>query len=467
VGYAVVILIILLVGLLAAPAVAGDYTVSLDKIPTASCSAEFAPAAEAVDGVDLPLDPADVVLSCTNPTITSSDLQGGLFTVEAGVVTEAVFDLAFEASLTPIIDPPPPSGDDLIAQQTADMAPGTWRELTLGRTFDAVRTTMAELQALGGLLNDPYVQPNIIRDSKSVLTSWNSMTRGNGGDWYAWGGGHNNYGGNEVYHLDLETLAWDRIAPPHALEIELFNPNHVWLPRDTPGAIETYDLTAFLPNCGTEGCLLIPSSWGVFPRYHPPGIGKYWLFDVAARQWIAREGHEYRRGSLEGTPDGGAIGLDGYNISMYHTILYDDQGNETYCDNVLYAETGTRALMLFSDPDTGMIYAAARHGVFRVNLAGCNTTLTPLTGAPTGPDTFYHVGAAVADGVAYFWWGTRTVVEFDISTYGYTYNTPSSGPNAVLGKDGLDRILGKWTYWPPAGVFIGIHDHTGVLAYKP
>lgn len=84
-----------------------------------------------------------------------------------------------------------------------------------------------------------------------VILAWSSMAwDSNRGDLIFWGGGHANYGGNEVYRWSANTLEWERGSMPS--EVTLVDPvisryETVDGVYNAPVAAHTYDNNEFLP----------------------------------------------------------------------------------------------------------------------------------------------------------------------------------------------------------------------------
>tara|TARA_R110002073_G_scaffold332910_2_gene519662 strand:- start:3238 stop:4533 length:1296 start_codon:yes stop_codon:yes gene_type:complete len=81
---------------------------------------------------------------------------------------------------------------------------------------------------------------------KSVLIAWNSAAYDRRDQvLYFMGGGHADYGGNEVYSFDLKVGEWQRLTDPSALSYftNFSGGRFKWIPdtRIVPGAFHTYD----------------------------------------------------------------------------------------------------------------------------------------------------------------------------------------------------------------------------------
>jgi hypothetical protein len=99
---------------------------------------------------------------------------------------------------------------------------------------------------------------------------------------FVWGGGHGDYGGNELYIFDLASLAWARTwgptadIPPAGYQVETY-------PDGNPASRHTYDGLAYLPTQDkfwTAGGSLWSGSGA--------GSAGTWTFDPVAFNWERR-----------------------------------------------------------------------------------------------------------------------------------------------------------------------------------
>jgi hypothetical protein len=128
---------------------------------------------------------------------------------------------------------------------------------------------------------------------KSVLIAWNNLAF-DGEALYAHGGGHADYGGNEVYRFSLSTLKWERITEPSPYPPRILknpdgtptpkksNPARCPAPMHGPPSSHTYD------GKFVVGGKLWVSTVGI--AFCPSGVGEIWYgglwsMDLKTKRW--------------------------------------------------------------------------------------------------------------------------------------------------------------------------------------
>ncbi|TVR83912.1 MAG: tandem-95 repeat protein, partial [Rhodospirillales bacterium] len=142
----------------------------------------------------------------------------------------------------------------------------------------------------------------------------------NGYRWFFKGGGHNQYGGNEVYQFSFDTLTWERLTEPSAYDPE------TTFPYEGPTSRHTYDALAWNPITETlwvgGRSSYVPGSGGSGPV--EPGV---WELDPNTRTWTFHEDLELPPPmQMTFNPETGRLfGLFGYRQD-HHAREYDADG---------------------------------------------------------------------------------------------------------------------------------------------
>jgi hypothetical protein len=96
-----------------------------------------------------------------------------------------------------------------------------------------------------------------------------------------WGGGHSDYGGNEVYAFDLSTYAWRRLTEPSAAD----RARTPMYPDGQPRSRHTYNYIEYVPSVDRLLCF---GASGPFPLGGGEFSRDVLEFDIGERRWTGR-----------------------------------------------------------------------------------------------------------------------------------------------------------------------------------
>ncbi len=123
-----------------------------------------------------------------------------------------------------------------------------------------------------------------------VITAWGGAVYDSGErQLLVWGGGHNDYAGNEVYGFDLRAGAWRVIKPPTPLAQVTTNEN-VYADGNPP-SVHSYDGFAYLPDRRRM------FHYGGSRYQDGSSTNGTWLFDPVAAAWERRADYDQGTGS--------------------------------------------------------------------------------------------------------------------------------------------------------------------------
>jgi len=157
------------------------------------------------------------------------------------------------------------------------MGPGTWAAIS--------NNTIASVDPA----NDPAANPNYPNSpawggnsgQMSVIASWNggaiATKLGAKGSLLAWGGGHADYYGNEVYAFDLATQRWSRMSNPYKTPSFPVT-SGIW-PDGSPSVSHTAGKVAYHPGTNSFVSLMVQTSNNYWNDSVPA------FFDLATKQW--------------------------------------------------------------------------------------------------------------------------------------------------------------------------------------
>jgi len=357
---------------------------------------------------------------------------------------------------------------------TSGLSSGDWLDLNLAgamaNTFGDVTYTPAEIAARPGL--DTGLPHN-------VLEAWNGAAYDSFENrMIFWGGGHDAYGGNEVYALSLETLTWARIT--EAAPLTLYEPVYDnWLPEDTngdgisntPPTPHTYDSFKFMPGYGNAGGVLALDLTGVYKGTNPSTQDTNFILDLETFTWVPYAGHSWFYATVVHTPYG-MLASDDRAAHVHNLYLIHDNGDEEDLETNLTGQTGREGVSVWH-PGLGRVYTQRRDGMWRIDGSDTTWAESFITAMPAGYDPFdlqEQMGIALGpDGRIYMNNGARPVAVFDPYTEAYSLldNTESAdAPSGIAKNNGGGKVFSKFHFDPPSGVLFMVVNKDEVWAYK-
>ena len=259
-----------------------------------------------------------------------------------------------------------------------------------------------------------------------------------------WGGGHNDYWGNEVYWFRLDTLQWERLTDPSPTAncVETY-------PDGNPSSRHTYESLAVIDHVGR----LFATGGAIACDAGGSGDGTIWTFDLATRTWQ----------------------------DMQPTLTnFDDLAEIAAAFPFNYASA--------YDPSTGLVYLEANNSLYAYDYD--MNTLSEI--CPTDPGDggvwVERTAEVIPDRQLMISIGEGTVRAYDLST-GTLELWTTTGPSDIVDADGpglaydpshdvlvgwengdvfrLDLDTREWTAddspWPVGGTY----DVFGRFAYSP
>jgi len=316
--------------------------------------------------------------------------------------------------------------------------------------------------------------PGGIEGCSAVLADWNggiADTKRN--RLVFWGGGHNGYGGNEVYALDLNTLQMLRLDSPSPS-----NTSCAETYRDgTPNARHTYGGLAYIPTmdkmfvhgagsypCGTVSTSYIPTWLLDFPTLisngpNATGAGppKAWIqMDPTNGLVVTTDCCDYQSfAAYDPTTDAIYFTDASANFWRYNPHI----NTMTHLDRK-YGFGGSYVHMN-SEVDYGhhAYFAFGSSQAWKSDLTQTTPTMTEIDGSITGCSALVN---ADYPGLAYDpvqnkiigWIGGPKVIVFDPAKSNCTTQIYNTGP----GSPQTNGTLGRFRYFPALGVFALVND---------
>jgi hypothetical protein len=290
-----------------------------------------------------------------------------------------------------------------------------------------------------------------------------------------WGGGHDDYAGNELYAFDLNTLAWSRLSEPsrdlgyfydsnNRLEQGLYADG---LPRST----HTYSSVEYSPITDQFVFIGMGGVSGKTPPLASLRNDNSGAFDFASGQWV-----RLRPRPATGQPEDAVIAREGTTGTIWYMAGQDrnlsryDARTDTY-QTFAFERGGYVGLYSVAaiDPGRKLMVTLGRGEIGYWNLNQPAGLQRPATSGAT------EIEAALAPGFEFdpnsgkfvAWNGGAHVYVLDPATWVWT-KTPAAASNTVVPTAPAEHgTYGRFRYSPQKGVFVVVnHIDQDVYIYR-
>ena len=370
---------------------------------------------------------------------------------------------------------------DLLESQIVDAAPGEWTQVDMINSFYDVAVTKAEHDQMVAEGSEPFWGWGGV---DIVFRSWNSSAYDPVGNvMYFTGGGRTNYGGNEVYSFDFDTLEWSRVTDPSPLTVKDYDDPDVdgdsdydvYLPENAPNSAHTYDGLVWNPATQT---FWQTATYVGFDDVNAnldarnPSRKAVWELDPTTGEWTQHESTtNHRWGASTYIPDSEQI-ITFHNESAndVFAFLYDTDGTETALGQVIKEDgfSVSAATVAFTNPETSDVYIVSRagEGIQKIDISGGTPVASKAADLPAVSDigidfAFDEAGFAYrpTDDKFYVWNGGKEVVVWDpgAGTFEVIWNenAPSAPP---VDGEANNRNFEKWVYLEESDSFAGVME---------
>lgn len=340
----------------------------------------------------------------------------------------------------------------------ATMQPGEWREIP--KTSAPLLTRTEYDSSMASAPAGSHGFWGVVGPS-GVFRAWGGAGFDDTNyDWYFTGGGHKDYGGNEVYRFNFDTLSWKRLTDPSPYNPETKQPYKGPVSRHTYDAVVWWPATQSLWVGGASGYLP-----GGDQQSPPQGI---WEFDPKMRKWVF---HEHK-----GLPSPTSLIVHPKRNVLWGFFGLGQQGFQRE-----YQTDGSAKVVdygYFGDHMTSTTLFTAKHDEIYVidRGGGMNRAITATAGngrivlVDRWPQDVQHL---YNKGIAYdsvydrfvFWDGSKTIWTWDIGDKKFrSFQTKVSPPFDESISNGS---FGKFIYLHKVDVFAAYgHSKGNVWLYK-
>jgi hypothetical protein len=266
-----------------------------------------------------------------------------------------------------------------------------------------------------------------------------------------WGGGHNDYYGNELYAVNMNSLSIERLNNP-SIPTNLGNPPVGTLADGKPNARHTYDGLSYMDN--TDRMFVFGGGWATDNGTFGDDT---WTLNMATLAW--------QKMNPAGPIPKAVPGIvTAYDKNTGLVFLHDDFNLYSYnFSSNTYAQLASNNSIVYTmsaviDPvrKKFLIIGGGEAWIYDITAGGAYTrTALNSTGGSAIIDSGYP-GLAydpVADRIV-AWNGGNTVYSLNLDTNTWTPTTYSGGPGAAINTGTYKRF----SYSPASGAFIVVNQ---------
>jgi len=332
-----------------------------------------------------------------------------------------------------------------------DLKPGEWYEVPNSN--------------LSAVLPNPI--PPGYTGPKAIIVSWSGGAYDTKRDRFiVWGGGHGDYGGNEIYTFDLNTLKWSRIWGPSAAIPPVGSPCSEKYSDGNPASRHTYGGLQYLPKVDglfSHGGSLYCGSGGTSPAT--------WVFNFAASQWSQKAN----------LPQGSYCELSvvtGYDPRTGHIFMASPTWELTEYNPTANTWTKRGDNSIGWSKKTATIdakrnkFVAVGSGTVYVYDLKPRGTLIRRSLMTTGDATMMDASYPgldydpISDRIV-AWHGGKYVYTLDIDTRAWTKISPAPTNIFIPTQAPSEGTHGRWRYIPSKNVFITVNSiDENVFVYR-
>lgn len=336
---------------------------------------------------------------------------------------------------------------------------------------------------------------------RSVLIAWNSAAfDAKRRLLYFTGGGHRDYGGNEVYRFDLNKGSWQRLTEPSALTHLFIDGDYneradkpwrrlCWMPdtRKVPASAHTYDGLQFSRRTDTLFYYAMRAANGTCfedrdDRYRdsPLVLGKrtpasagWYEFNPSTtetRNGLAplawRRVFDYEQLRAFGVETGFPVTaeLDDGRIvfgSRHRTLIYDPADPSPRSPQAFSQQADWGVGSMRYDPVRDLVWSIHRHRLLAFDANNGRLTREVEADVDHGKSL-----AITDDGDLVCWNGVSKIYRLNPDEDKPRWRSIDWRGNGPMTGD--HRVYGKWVFIKGLGVFAGLSsERTGAWIYKP
>ncbi|WP_102797870.1 Ig-like domain-containing protein [Bowmanella denitrificans] len=342
-----------------------------------------------------------------------------------------------------------------------------WQKLTTTNQFNDVAFTKQAHDNMVATTNSANFWGVV--GPTAVFDAWNSSVFDkHSNTMYFFGGGHSDYGGNEVYQLDLNENVWTRltdpapliVAEPHS-ELPAYT---VHIPASTPLSPHTYDGILWNPVTNSIWMASSAGYGGVNLPSHAPHENTVWEFSPQSRQWtkyVSEHTFHYPKSAVRANGD--MLFISG---SAHNALLVKPDGTQKSLGPIRDLGGTSVVSTLFVNPETNEFYSSNDKGIYKLDVRANSVAAEQLVAYPSLEELNYSMDLRQAafnyrpvDKKFYIWNGGPELITWDPSTnqFEVIWNENQPQTPSHSGK-GAGKVFDKFIYQAQQDIFLGLQN---------
>ena len=296
----------------------------------------------------------------------------------------------------------------------------------------------------------------------AVVTAWSGGAYDTSRDrLLLWGGGHADYGGNEIYAFDIGTLKWLRVWGPTNNVASVLSPGTETYSDGNPVSRHTYSALAYI-----ESTDQLFSQGGALYR-SGNGTKATWLFDVKTNSWHRKDDNSSGVGGIWGQSAYDPVTKHVFHQDNNGLMEFDPVGNIWTIKGKVDGGIWNASLTAAIDPSRRLFVAVGGRAIYVWDLNSFQLTRPATTGGDA-------IISANAPGFVYnpttkkflAWSGGHVLYELDPTTWKWTAINPekeSKSPGTAVSQG----TYGRFQYIPSKDAVIVVNGNSeNVYVYK-
>ena len=295
----------------------------------------------------------------------------------------------------------------------------------------------------------------------AVMTAWSGGAYDSKRDrLIVWGGGHGDYGGNEIYTFDVKKLKWERITDPSLQTDPEAKLERTGVFADgLPRSCHTYDYIEYVPSIDRFCSFGVGATWPMAFGQNPETLVG-WAFDFEKKKWEKKSRIPWRVHASAWDPVSGRVWVRS-RFAAY--VAEWDPAEDAWTVRSKRLKGGGNFLVVGIVDPIGRRFLAVGGKTILAYDIGSSGLLSQGQVNSTGPQDILDV--RMGAGVEYdpvldklvCWHGGGDVYTLDLESHKWEKLAPATGNTVIPTQPPKAGTWGRWRYIPSKNAYIVVN----------